>query len=43
MNLVDFLDEHGDNFNKVTHGGRDLLKQAIKLFRHITNDKEIHQ
>ena len=43
MNLVDFLDIHGQEFNIVNHGGVGLLKQATKIFRHITNNKTVNQ
>ena len=43
MNVVDFLDMHGEEFNRVTHGGVGLLKEAIKIFRHITKDENVNQ
>ena len=32
MNLIDFLDQHGD---KATHGGLAVLRAAIQIFRHL--------
>ena len=31
MNLIDFLDQHGDNFDKATHGGLAVLRAAIQM------------
>ena len=36
LNLIDFLDQHGDNFDKATHGGLAVLRAAIQIFGHLT-------
>ena len=43
MNVVDFLDIHVEEFNRVTHGGVVFLNEVKKIFRHITNDKTVNQ
>ena len=37
------LDMHGEEFSRVTYGDVELLKEAIKIFRHITKDENGNQ
>ena len=43
MNLSDALDIHGEELDAVTHGGINILKAAITIFKHMTKEYWNHQ
>ena len=40
MNLADTLDLNGEVFDTVTHGGLQLLKAALNIFKQMTKNQD---